>query len=313
MNRTDSHRPSAIVPADYEFVAHECVRIEGVADCIFVSQARAAIAAHFSKTGGTYSTHEHGGNCHVCGSVNAVYTILFYHSKTNTYVRLGQDCSAKLFNNDFGAKFFRNAVADVREHHAGIQKAQALLADYGLTAAWDVSVSAKAQRAECQAQFDIDGITRRSPIAYEAVVIEDMVGKLVKYGSISEKQRNYIAVLLSKLTNRVQVETKQAEEKELAADCPTGTLVVEGTVLTTKLQSSPYGDTLKMLVKHASGYKVWGSVPSGLYIDKGDIVRFTATIECSKDDKKFGFFKRPRKAVKLAVWGTPEFTMTAAA
>ena len=53
-----------------------------------------------------------------------------------------------------------------------------------------------------------------------------------------------------------------------------------------------------MLVKDDSGFKVFGTVPSSISrVSKGDVVEFTATLEPSKDDPKFGFYKRPSKAV----------------
>ena len=90
MNRTDTHRPSAIIPDDYEFVACECTKIEGLGDCLFIQQQREMIKAHMTRTGGTYSRHEHGGNCHICGSVNLIYSILYFHAPSNSYIRLGK-------------------------------------------------------------------------------------------------------------------------------------------------------------------------------------------------------------------------------
>jgi hypothetical protein len=51
-----------------------------------------------------------------------------------------------------------------------------------------------------------------------------------------------------------------------------------------------------MLVQDDRGFKVWGSVPSNLYDAKGRSVSFSAAIQPSEDDDKFGFFKRPTKA-----------------
>src|SRR5215469_17049189 len=96
MTRTDIHRPSAIVPDDYEFVAFEHIKIESFGECEYVLQQRRLIQQHMERTGATYSAHEHGGNCMICGNVMATYTILFYHAKTNSYVRAGQDCAQKL-------------------------------------------------------------------------------------------------------------------------------------------------------------------------------------------------------------------------
>lgn len=72
---------------------------------------------------------------------------------------------------------------------------------------------------------------------------------------------------------------------------------VQGTIQTIKAQESYYGTTLKMLVQHADGWKLWGTVPAALEeAEKGDTVSFTATVSVSDDDPKFGFFKRPSKA-----------------
>lgn len=91
---------------------------------------------------------------------------------------------------------------------------------------------------------------------------------------------------------------KKAKEDAEAADCPNGRFELTGVVLTIKLQQSMYGDTLKMLVKTPEGYKVWGSVPSSIDCDdlKGCTIRFTARVERSDNDAKFGYFTRPSKA-----------------
>ena len=80
-----------------------------------------------------------------------------------------------------------------------------------------------------------------------------------------------------------------------ATPVPEGRIEVEGTVLVVKWQDSDYGGSYKMLVE-GTGWKVWGTVPSTLDLHGGDRVTFTATVEASKDDPAFGFFKRPTKA-----------------
>lgn len=95
---------------------------------------------------------------------------------------------------------------------------------------------------------------------------------------------------------------KTIEEAEYAAaePCPTGRTQIIGDILSTKVQQNFYGSTLKMLVKDDHGYKVWGSVPASLeQPQRGDRVTFFANLTPSDDDPKFGFFKRPTKAIYL--------------
>jgi len=89
---------------------------------------------------------------------------------------------------------------------------------------------------------------------------------------------------------------RRAAVAATAEACPVGRVEVTGTVLSTKWVDNKYGCTLKMLVEDRRGFKVFGSVPSALDNVRGRSVSFTAALEPSKDDEKFGFFKRPTKA-----------------
>lgn len=103
--------------------------------------------------------------------------------------------------------------------------------------------------------------------------------------------------LMAEIWAEREAEEKRREEERAAADpCPAGRVEITGVVLGIKQIVTPYGLKYKMLVKDDTGYKVYGSLPTSLDADKGHRVRFTATVEPSKDDNKFGFFKRPAKA-----------------
>ena len=278
--RTDTHRPSQIIPDDYVFVACAYLKIENLGDALFLQEQRETLKAHMARTGGTYSRHEHGGNCHVCGSVNLIYSIVYYHEPSNSYIRVGEDCAQKL---DMGGQRefskFRAAVHDALAAKAGKAKAKALLEEARITEAWEIYEA-----------------TERTGFAYEEDTITDIVGKLVKYGSVSVAQGEFVHRLLDKIHNRAHIEAQRKLEADAAAPCPTGRVTVTGTILSTRVQDSAFGSVTKMLVRDDSGFKVWCTSPnSGEQHGKGDRVCFTATVEPSRDDPKFGFGKRPAK------------------
>ena len=94
----------------------------------------------------------------------------------------------------------------------------------------------------------------------------------------------------------------RAARKAANADvdpCPVGRVVITGEVLGTKTDYNAFGAVQKMLVKDDRGFKVWGTIPGSITAVKGCRVTFTATIEPSKDDDRFGFYKRPTKAAIL--------------
>lgn len=93
----------------------------------------------------------------------------------------------------------------------------------------------------------------------------------------------------------VRIAAEQASEPE-PSPVVEGRIRVTGTVRSTKWVDNAYGGSLKMLVVDDRGFKVWGSVPSALSVERGDRVAFTATVKASDDDETFGFYSRPAKA-----------------
>lgn len=279
LERTDAHCPSKIEPDDYQFVCFEHVKDQGFEGIGFVAAQRKILQDHMARTGGTYSSHEHRGNCMICGNGNAIYTILFYHAKTNSYIRCGQDCAEKLSYSSAEFNAFRARFQDAINARAGKAKARAVLERIDMVEALDVTLND-------------DG----TPTPFEERTIVDLVDKLVKYGELSEKQMLFLGNLLDQIKRRPQIEEQRRKEAETAEDCPIGRIEMTGVVLSIKTYEDDYGVHTKVLVKTDRGFKVYGSRFSNC--NKGDRVTFKGTLERSEKDCKFGFFKRPH-AIKI--------------
>lgn len=259
--RTDTHRPSVINPEDYSFVAYGYQRVDGIADIAFMQQQRAARDEHMRRTGGTWSQHDHGGSCHICGA-NAIYTVIFYHASTNSYIFTGTECADKLGHDDADA--FRRHMSDARKNAAGKAKAKLILADENIEGAWAIYE------------------------AHSHKIIADIVDRLVKYGDISERQIALVRKIMDGMTQRIA-------ERETAAPVPVGRVTIVGKILSFKVVPSQFGEITKMLVQHETGWKVYGTKPARIKQGVGEVVTFDATIEPARDDNKFGFYSRPSK------------------
>ena len=124
---------------------------------------------------------------------------------------------------------------------------------------------------------------------------------LKRKGTLTEKQLNAV----NKMIDRFE---RDAIKKSLASPVPTGKDVVTGTILSVKWVENRFSynsGTPKMLVQDDRGFKVFGTAPMAVITGEnipyassveGSRVTFNATLEPSKDDDKFGFFKRPTKA-----------------
>jgi hypothetical protein len=160
----------------------------------------------------------------------------------------------------------------------------------------------------------------------EHSILVDLAAKLQRWGELSPKQVDLAFKLAAEATTCRECGHGKHEfacEHEGCscinkAEIEEGRRTMEGKVLTVRQQESHWGTTTKMLVKLTTGEKLWGSVPrtvktldgadfdtydydSDTYPLKGCRIRFVATVEVSKDDRYFGFFKRPTKAVVIEV------------
>ncbi len=296
--REDVHKPSSIVPDDYEYVAESFMKVEGLGDALCLKAQREIIAAHRAHTGGNFAQVETSGNCQVCGSVNALYTSLFYHAKSNTYVRMGHDCADKCAcGGEHERNAFRRTMEDARLAQAGKRKAQALLGDAGLSAAWDLYAADYESIPTLITRKDAEGNVIVTELPYEERTIRDIVGKLVKYGSITDPTMDLLRKLVERIpgrdTRNAEYAAKRAAEKEAAKPAPKGRIKIEGTVLKVEDRESDWGSVRKMTVKSDEGWLCWSTVPSGIDIEKDCRIVFVATLSPSDNDSKFAWAKRP--------------------
>ncbi len=278
MTRTDIHRPSVILPEDYEFVGFEYIKEgdEYYSDRVYLN-------AHMERTGGTMSRHAHGGSCHICGA-HAIYTARFYHVPTNQYIRTGLDCAEKLDAaiNSGVADDFRAKTRAAIEQIAGKRKAKAILEQMGFADAWDVYL---ATDLEDNASY----------------TVRNMVQNLVKYGSFSPKQIAFFGSLMNRVRNKDAIAAQRAAEREAAKKVPitTGRVTIWGEVVSKKYNED--WNNYKIIVKHVDGWKVYGTLPRAIDSAKvGDTVKFDAVLTVSEKDEKFGFFSRPSKPELIA-------------
>jgi hypothetical protein len=205
MARTDAHRPSAINPEDYNFVS--CDYYGGNPfEMMEMIEERKRFRAHMERTGGKYNQQQNGGTCHICGA-NASYVAKFHHVPSNTYITTGMDCATKMDMGDASlfTSFRKKVASGVRADKAakaGKAKAEIFLNDNGLLAAWNTYL---AQEANYRAH--------EGELGKEEQTVHDMVSKLIKYGTISEKQVAFIKNLVDRIANRATVEAEHAVKR----------------------------------------------------------------------------------------------------
>lgn len=288
--RTDCHKPSEINPADYEFVSIICPpeKINNiVGGTILLNQQMEIFNNHRAKTGGKISTHEHGGTCHICGA-HAIYLAVYFHEKTNSYIKVGEDCAEKMEMGEIDS--FKKIKSHVRQVRSSIRNREAInqiLKDNNLNNLWSII-------------SDNSGEISTTKGEKAKSLIKDIVSKGLNRGRLSDSQINFLQKLNTDYTNQAELKKKWDKEKSLAEDVLEGNQTITGKIISMKLKSNRYNDSWKMLIKTKSGYTVWGSVPTELldyvnnYKDKLESCTFSANFTKSENDPKFGFFKRPK-------------------
>lgn len=245
-----------------------------------------------------YGKGQRGCQCDHCGA-RIRYTGVVKHIPTGTFMAMGEDCLNRLSIENkeaFKLKFIRDFAHNMAVHQKKLDARAAFLkAHVGLDVCFDwmeqLTTPALAETAGWNEK------RRVGRIAGGKQTVADISAKLTEYGSLSDKQVELCHKILREVT-QLMAEPAQPEEKLDMA--PTGKVSVVGKVLSTKIVSSMYGDTFKMLLltESPSKFKLWVTVPSAISgdIENGAKVRLTCTVEPSKDDNTFAFGSRPSKA-----------------
>ncbi len=292
--RNDIHAPSNLIPEDYEFVAFlsgSCgTSSEDIATTLYY---RELLNNHMKGTGGKYSSHEHGGNCHICGTW-FIHCVIFYHAKSNSYIQTGETCAEKLDRSCMtGFNAFKRDVRNAMAAKAGKKKAEALLYNHELEDAWTLYNTPNESIHEWGKNHHI--------------TLCSIVQQLIAKGNLSDKQFSYVGKLVDMVLKAGEREAAYEEKREAAAPVPSSSerVTFTGKIVNIKEVDDYYngGVTYKVLVEHATGYRLYGTAPKDLreLIHAGDVelkgcvIQFNAKVTQSDKDEKFGFFSRPTK------------------
>jgi hypothetical protein len=240
--RTDAHRPGAIVPADYAYVMSYALASQsggwpvppiGIDQVVEIARAaRADGRAVFGSI----------GKCGVCGA-HYTYGDLWRHEPTGEIVHLGHDCADKYalvsdrqaFERELDGARVRSAREHVREMRA--EKVAAFLAAN-------------------------EGLERA--LEADHYISRDLKAKLAQHGTLSEAQ----VKLAMKLERDVQAQKERDAQRasEVLVAAPQGKRITfSGTVVGCKVQEGQWGSTLKITVKvetEGGAWLAWGTCPS---------------------------------------------------
>lgn len=308
MKRTDVHRPAEFNPADYQVKGYidnkRPVPPRGADAAAYAAYERyvawweGQIQAFFPNwtTGG--GDHCSIFQCNHCGHPGIRWVAVVEYLPTGENLAFGEICAERCElpgRSEFAAKYIKTQ-AQLQE--AAYEKACKL--------------------AQFEADYP-DVVEYLYNDANNSDFIHSLCMQLRSNAELSERQ---VEVVRRNITRDAERQAKRDAEPKPTSPLLVGRRTITGTILSTKWQESDYGGALKMLVREADANKVWGTVPTsltqltwrrdhhdadGMWVSvdpvieelKGQMVTFTATVERSRDDEHFGFFKRPTGA-KLA-------------
>ena len=271
--RTDSHRPSAIVPADYSYVLsyHLATSADGWPvppfniDAVVELQSSKA----FARTGSI-------GKCSVCGA-HFIYGDIWQHD-SGEHIHIGWECAEK-----YAMLVDRSAF----EMETSRRKGAAAVAGQ------------RAHNAQLRAAFLAEHPGLEEALKTPHDIVADIAYRFLQWNTISDKQ---IALVM-----KLAAEAAAPQRKETHVPAPTGRQTFRGVVVSTKSQEGGYGVEYKMTVKvttEEGTWLAWGTIPNALlesvpvgergriYTLRGLEVEITATLQRGKDEH-FAIAKRP--------------------
>jgi hypothetical protein len=222
--RTDIHRPSAIKVEDYTCIGYLYLCPPQYSDPLWNAMERNRIADLVQANGWRWSQHEHGGTCGICGA-NANYVGVFVHTPTGEVIYVGHECAGNVeLGNGDAFDALKKKIHAEHERQRNTLAARKLIQDYGIP------------EMECG--------------QYAHNILRDMWGKLVQYGSLSEKQIAFAKRLIAEAKSP---KIERQEEPAPTEEAPEGRVVVTGTILGFKKVDNQFGVNVKILVRSDTG------------------------------------------------------------
>lgn len=266
------HSPKNLVTEDYEYAGAGWNHIEGMPGWVLAQGDHSLELSRW--IGRTDRTGRGTHQCHHCGA-RMIWFVIYRHIPTGDAVVVGETCAERF-------------DLPTAEFHR-MRKAQQL--------------NRKAAKLTQQVQDFADANPDLAFMAdpdhrHTNDFVADVAAKLRKYGSLSDKQVAAVRKAVTRDAERLArfAEADGGDDREKV---PTGRVQITGEVVSTKEVENDFGISWKMLVKDERGFKVWGTIPTGLKAHRGAKVTFAAAVEPSRDDEYFGFYKRPTKAQLL--------------
>ncbi len=211
------------------------------------------------------------GTCDHCGAW-FLYGAAFKNDTTDETMIVGNICAAKigLDTDEYADKLMRDKVRLMKARVVADKKMAALAPN------------------------------RRAALEHKHYISSDLRANFRKWHSLSIKQW---ALAKKLVTDDATREKEKAEDPATPIPAPLldGRHEFVGLILGVKWEADYYGNLTvpKIVFKDDRGFKMYGTAPAVL-LDrelKGSQVSFWATVEKSREDDTFGFFKRPTKAV----------------
>jgi hypothetical protein len=220
--------------------------------------------------------------CDHCGA-HIRYTIVMKHIPTGDFIAIGQDCATERFNERDRITYLVKRAAQRRAAAKERAEVDAKLAGFA------------ADHPGVAEFFQEYGEANEAGVRhYSDSFVMDVGRKLVKYGSISDRQISAVGKAFER-DGEKEAERFVSDLKP-KSPMPSGRQVVTGRIVSQKWVDSDYGSTLKFLVEATEGFRVFGTKPTSLdAAEVGDIVSFTATLKPSHNDEFFGYGSRPTK------------------
>lgn len=288
--RTDVHRPSS---PDFDPEAYDCVGIFDSHPEWGDNRERGKIIQSLLDRG--YKSGLYGsGQCGHCGTPIRYGALMVRHD-VKEFIYIGEQCLDNRFEELTKAEF------QVLRKAAKLNKERAT------------------KKEIVEATFEAYPWLSEIP-TYGGDFLESLYDQARSGKTLSEKQVEAGQRALEQAKEReAKFQAQKAADAEAIAKgvkAPSGKVTVRGEVVSVKWHESPYGGSLKMIVKSEEGWRVWSTVPRDLQgavggvsgsdwkfsedVQPGEQVEFSATLTPSNDDPMFAFAKRPTKAKNLS-------------